>query len=286
MDQSSDPGRELRLVGIAEIAELAGLSRQAVANQRQRDSRFPAPVAELRSGPVFLEDQIRAYLLERGRDVPPPPVVVPHTPGRRFNPLDRLSLARSVQRELLARPAYHLADLSAPFEGEGVYALYYDGDHPAYTAVSGTEVPLYVSSVPSSRLLLGNLKQHGPTYPLHRRLFRHAQALRQVEEPGGPGEPGLRLEDFTCRLLVVEEPWAKDAEELMIADFRPLWNTVIEGFATYDPGHARRTAPRYLWDELHPGRPWAATMSPARLDRDAILALIHDHVSEAPTADT
>ena len=41
------------LVGIYEIAEMAGKSRQAVANWRARLSSFPKPVAELKAGPVF-----------------------------------------------------------------------------------------------------------------------------------------------------------------------------------------------------------------------------------------
>jgi len=47
----------VRLVGVSEIAELAGVTRQAVLNWRQRYEDFPTPIAELRSGPVWdLED--------------------------------------------------------------------------------------------------------------------------------------------------------------------------------------------------------------------------------------
>lgn len=56
------------LVGINEIAELAGVSRQAVANWRSRFSDFPKPIAELKSGPVFRRSQVRAWL--RTRRVP------------------------------------------------------------------------------------------------------------------------------------------------------------------------------------------------------------------------
>ena len=41
------------LLGLYEVAELAGVGRTVVANWRARDPRFPKPTAELRSGPVF-----------------------------------------------------------------------------------------------------------------------------------------------------------------------------------------------------------------------------------------
>jgi chromosome partitioning protein len=53
------------LVGIFEIAEMAGVSRQAVANWRARFADFPAAVAELRSGPIFHRQQVRRWLRKR-----------------------------------------------------------------------------------------------------------------------------------------------------------------------------------------------------------------------------
>lgn len=53
------------LIGINEIAELARVSRQAVANWRARFPDFPKPVVELRAGPVFRARQIRGWLRRR-----------------------------------------------------------------------------------------------------------------------------------------------------------------------------------------------------------------------------
>ncbi len=50
------------LVGINEIAEMAKVSRQAVANWRSRSADFPRPIVELASGPVFRRSQVRAWL--------------------------------------------------------------------------------------------------------------------------------------------------------------------------------------------------------------------------------
>ena len=55
------------LVGVYEIAEMAGVSRTVVSNWRVRDPRFPEPEAELRSGPVYRADQIERYLKRRSK---------------------------------------------------------------------------------------------------------------------------------------------------------------------------------------------------------------------------
>jgi chromosome partitioning protein len=50
------------LVGISEIAAMAGVSTAAVANWRARRPGFPAPVADLRAGPVFSRAAVRRWL--------------------------------------------------------------------------------------------------------------------------------------------------------------------------------------------------------------------------------
>lgn len=58
------------LYGIYEIAEMAGVTRAAVANWRKRFRDFPVPVKELRSGPVFDRGQVRHWLARRRGGVP------------------------------------------------------------------------------------------------------------------------------------------------------------------------------------------------------------------------
>jgi chromosome partitioning protein len=58
-------GSDDDLVGINEIAEMAKVSRQAVANWRSRMADFPKPLADLASGPVFRRSQVRAWLRRR-----------------------------------------------------------------------------------------------------------------------------------------------------------------------------------------------------------------------------
>jgi chromosome partitioning protein len=53
------------LLGLFEVAEMAGVTPAAVANWRKRAKDFPKPVANLKSGPVFRLSQIRAWLRKR-----------------------------------------------------------------------------------------------------------------------------------------------------------------------------------------------------------------------------
>jgi chromosome partitioning protein len=54
-------------VGINEIAVMANVSRQAVANWRVRAADFPKPVTELASGPIFRRSLIRSWLRRNKR---------------------------------------------------------------------------------------------------------------------------------------------------------------------------------------------------------------------------
>lgn len=53
------------LIGIYEIAEIANVSPSAVANWRKRFPDFPKPLAELKSGPVFGENEVKLWLARR-----------------------------------------------------------------------------------------------------------------------------------------------------------------------------------------------------------------------------
>jgi len=50
------------LVGIAEVAELAKVSKQAVTNWRIRYDDFPRPVQTLQSGPVWARETVEAWV--------------------------------------------------------------------------------------------------------------------------------------------------------------------------------------------------------------------------------
>src|SRR4051812_31326833 len=50
------------LVGIAEIADLAGVTKQAVTNWRLRYDGFPRPIQDLQSGPVWDREQVSDWV--------------------------------------------------------------------------------------------------------------------------------------------------------------------------------------------------------------------------------
>jgi predicted DNA-binding transcriptional regulator AlpA len=56
-----------KLAGLAEVAELVHVSKRTASRYVLRTD-FPAPVARLRSGPIWLEDEVRTWA------APVPPV--------------------------------------------------------------------------------------------------------------------------------------------------------------------------------------------------------------------
>lgn len=54
------------LVGVAEIAELLGVTRQRV-HQLMRSPDFPAPVAELSAGRIWNLDEVESWARQTGR---------------------------------------------------------------------------------------------------------------------------------------------------------------------------------------------------------------------------
>ena len=169
-----------------------------------------------------------------------------------YDPLDYDNLARNVVRALMEQSCQNLPP--APFEGVGVYALYYVGNFDCYKAVRGEDTPIYVGSA----VLAGRRKGSGKSGAgrmLHNRLVQHAKSIQQTEN--------LHLEDFRCRYLVVVPVWIELAERFLIEHYRPIWNTVIDGFGNHDPGAGRKDMKRPRWDILNPGRGWAKRLKPA-----------------------
>ena len=169
-----------------------------------------------------------------------------------YDPLDYDNLARNVVRALMEQSCQNLPP--APFEGVGVYALYYGGHFDCYKAVRGEDIPIYVGSA----VLAGRRKGSGKSAAgrmLHNRLAQHAKSIQQTEN--------LRLEDFRCRYLVVVPVWIELAERFLIEHYRPIWNTIIDGFGNHAPGAGRKDMKRPRWDILHPGRAWAKKLKPA-----------------------
>jgi len=191
--------------------------------------------------------------------------------GSAYNPLDKLNLGRSVVETLLRQPEIPLGDVPA-LTGAGVYAIYYRGGFASYERIAELNraegvLPIYIGkAVPKgARKGVAN-PGRTKTSALYDRLREHAASIRSVEN--------LELPDFTCRSLVVDDIWIPLGESLVIDRFRPLWNVVIDGFGNHDPGGPRHYGKRPRWDEIHPGRPWAAKCQPPKESCEQLLKMV------------
>lgn len=171
-----------------------------------------------------------------------------------YNPLEKMNLGKSVAEALLTRQPIQLNAIES-FNGAGIYAIYYRGDFPAYQKLSrintaqGPSIPIYVGkAIPEGGRKGGNQLSSKPTRALSRRLAEHAESIQCTS---------LKIEDFVCRYLVVDDIWIPLGESLLIARFSPLWNVFLDGFGNHDPGKGRYQGLAPKWDVLHPGRGWA-----------------------------
>lgn len=191
-----------------------------------------------------------------------------------YNPLEKRRLAESIVRELLSSPVEKLPP-EEPFLGAGIYVIYYRGKLPMYARLAeqnkeAPTVPIYVGKAISPGRRKGGFSDVDPTPVLFTRLGQHASSIRQATN--------LKIEDFACQYLVVDEFWIGLAESLLIDSFKPVWNVVVDGFGNHDPGAGRHGGKRPNWDVIHAGRPWAARLQPAALSELEILAKVTSHL--------
>jgi len=205
-----------------------------------------------------------------------------------YNPLDTHHLAESIAREFF-RGSLHPLPPTSGFSGAGIYAIYYGGDYPLYAEIAESlhvyesnfgklpaaemvkqPVPLYIgkSDPPGSRkglfagvgetdaLADGGRATNEETEklltetPVHRKLYsrlaKHAKSIGAAKN--------LKLTDFQCRYMLVDEIWVPLGEARLVAAFKPIWNVLIEGFGSNVEGGGRTDTARSVWDILHPGR--------------------------------
>ncbi|GGY11733.1 type II restriction-modification system endonuclease [Litchfieldella qijiaojingensis] len=198
-----------------------------------------------------------------------------------FNPLDKKHLGESVGQAMLRQPVCLLGELSK-FSGAGVYAIYYTGDFPAYSAIAQRNrngefnAPIYVGKAVPSGARKGKISS-SVTTALYNRLKEHGKSIEQAEN--------LDLGDFCCRFLVVDDIWIPLGESLLIAKFSPIWNHLIDGFGNHTPGRGRFQGLRPRWDVLHPGRPWAEKCQPRGETMKEIMREAEDYLRNNPPPD-
>ncbi|MEO6500861.1 MAG: Eco29kI family restriction endonuclease [Jatrophihabitantaceae bacterium] len=182
-----------------------------------------------------------------------------------YNPLALDNLAASIGAALLVTdpsPLDSIANLRFP--GAGIYALYYVGGFEPYQLMTRANIdgewrqPIYVGKAVPKGARKGLVKpaqvmaRPVESVSLASRLKQHRTSVVAAEN--------LNIEDFWCRWLVIEPIWIPLGESLLINDYMPVWNTVVDGFGNHDPGAGRRVGMRSRWDVLHPGRSYVVRL--------------------------
>lgn len=171
-----------------------------------------------------------------------------------FNPLDKRNLGESIAVAMLRQPIVQLPP--SPFDGAGVYAIYYVGDFSAYKPIARRNsngqfsLPIYVGKAVPAGARKGGYGLDSPAgNVLFKRLQEHAKSIEEATN--------LKAQHFWCRYLITDDIWIPLGESLLIERFKPIWNQLVDGFGNHDPGTGRHGQQRSPWDVLHPGRKWA-----------------------------
>ncbi|NSZ66966.1 Eco29kI family restriction endonuclease [Agrobacterium tumefaciens] len=244
-----------------------------------------------------LEDALNAVLAAAGEN--PPPAVVKRIreglashataleaarsasdpirmPRATFDPADPKAIGRMVSIALLAQPLIPLTEVR-PAYGAGVYAIYYRGDHPLYTGISGSETPIYVGKADPANDDASTTREQGAK--LTARLLEHAGTIATAEGYADRLPAGLlpiRLAHFVCRRLVCATNAQLVAEKHLIRTFWPIWNSETKacwGMSKHGDAATTRANKRSPWDVVHPGRAWALdarlvdSLSPAEIEQ-------------------
>src|SRR5579863_8383326 len=118
-------------------------------------------------------------------------------PGFVFDPSNPNVAGRIVGITMIAQTRKPLANVER-FYGSGVYAIYYNGQFPAYKAISKREHPIYVGKADPADQAAKTAMEQGDR--LSGRLNEHRKNIAKAEAT-------LRLEDFEYRALVVQTGW-------------------------------------------------------------------------------
>jgi hypothetical protein len=189
-----------------------------------------------------------------------------------FNPLDKRNLGVSIADAIFKKEVFPLKELS-PFNGAGIYAIYYKGDFLLYKDISEKNKKEFVQPIYAGKAIpeggrKGGLGLDVPVGEyLYKRLNEHRKSIEAAEN--------LNIADFYCRFLVVDDIWIPLGESLLIEKTKPLWNVAVDGFGNHDPGSGRYNQQISSWDTIHPGRQWTKKLQPGK-PKEEISKLVTD----------
>lgn len=201
---------------------------------------------------------------------------------RSYNPLDYASLSETLARELMRSELMPLAEVEE-FYGDGVYALFYHGDFPAYAELSDINFdnpgtfPIYIGKAGPKTLTGAELDPGTVDTPkAGKRLYdRVANDHRKSIEAAS----NIDVNEFSCRMLVLNAVWVPLTESALIARYVPVWNSIVPGFGNHTPGKGRSLGAVSRWDVLHPGR-GRETGAPSPATFEQLCAEVRAAISE------
>lgn len=192
-----------------------------------------------------------------------------------YNPLEKANLARSIQTELLGRAPIALTDADK-IKGAGIYVLYYVGSFAPYApvrkanAVGRFSQPIYIGkAIPKGGRKGGLGADASKGRAMADRLGQHLRSIDEVEN--------LDVAGFKMRSLMVDDIWIPLGENMLIEQFKPVWNRAIDGFGNKDPGRRRATQYKSPWDVLHPGRRFSEKLADGGLTPDFLIERVADY---------
>lgn len=159
---------------------------------------------------------------------------------------------------------------SSPFDGAGVYALYYTGNLDIYEKIALQNrieyaMPIYVGkAVPRGWRQSRSVTASGRR-ELYSRISQHARNISLTD---------LGLDNFAVRFAIFEGACVgmiAAIEAKMIEIYTPIWNSCIDGFGNHDPGKGRYKQALSEWDCLHPGREWVKKLDGPQQSKKYVL---------------
>ncbi len=177
-----------------------------------------------------------------------------------YNPLEKANLAESIVRAILASTVYPLSKVDHLI-GAGVYIIYYTGPLDWYEPIATRnqnrtfKQPIYIGKAIPKGGRKGGVSEDAAMrgVALRDRLGQHYASINEASN--------LAVTDFHYQSLIVDDIWIPLGENMLIEQFKPVWNRVIDGFGNKDPGNRRKTQYRSPWDVIHPGRRFAEKLA-------------------------
>ncbi|RKZ50391.1 MAG: restriction endonuclease [Candidatus Parabeggiatoa sp. nov. 3] len=179
--------------------------------------------------------------------------------------------------EFFTQTPIHVLPPPDKFLGQGIYALYYCGNFEHYAKLSeinkaSCELPIYVGKAvsPGWRTARINISKSPDIY---RRLGEHSRSISQTLN--------LELDDFRCRFMIfgdIEADLIVPVEASLIRKYKPLWNSLIDGFGNHNPGKGRYHQAKSDWDVIHPGRIWADWLTGEAASLENLINKVHNEM--------